>query len=146
MSVWGKLFPSATGALSSKTYEPALHRIRGGNPKTAVETAIAQAATSIENVLKMRPYDVQILGALAMADQKIVEMQTGEGKTLTAVMAAFAMVQAFGAVHVLTANDYLASDSTALLAPVSTLLTDEFSFLSDAATSLPPLVLSCATA
>ena len=71
MSIWGKLFPSATNALSSKTYEPALLRIRGGKPKTAVETAIAQAATSIENVLKMRPYDVQILGALAMADRKL---------------------------------------------------------------------------
>ena len=118
MSIWGKLFPSATNALSSKTYEPALLRIRGGKPKTAVETAIAQAATSIENVLKMRPYDVQILGALAMADRKIVEMQTGEGKTLTAVMAAFAMVQAFGAVHVLTANDYLATRDAAWMGPV----------------------------
>lgn len=118
MSIWGKLFSGGTRVLSSKTYEPALIRIRAGQPKNAVETAIAQAAKSIEQVLNLRPYDVQILGALAMADQKIVEMQTGEGKTLTAVMAAFAMVQAFGRVHILTANDYLATRDAAWMGPV----------------------------
>ena len=40
-------------------------------------------------MLRLRPHDVQILGALAMAEGKIAEMQTGEGKTLAAVMAVY---------------------------------------------------------
>ncbi|MBV6434655.1 MAG: Protein translocase subunit SecA [Bryobacteraceae bacterium] len=69
---------------------------------------LAAASIAIERVLGMRPFDVQILGAIAMAGGRIAEMQTGEGKTLTAVMpVAFHAAQG-SPVHVLTANDYLA--------------------------------------
>ena len=71
------------------------------------EDAFAKAALASERVLGLRPYDEQILGALAMADGAIAEMQTGEGKTLAAVMAVAAYAPD-GPVHVLTANDYLA--------------------------------------
>ena len=66
---------------------------------------MALAAEMAERVLGMRLFDVQILGALVMADGKIAEMQTGEGKTLAAVPAVYALVLACGGVHVLTAND-----------------------------------------
>jgi preprotein translocase subunit SecA len=58
--------------------------------------------------LGMRPFDVQILGALAMNDGKVIEMNTGEGKTLVATMPACLNAITGNRVHVLTFNDYLA--------------------------------------
>ena len=59
--------------------------------------------------LGLRPFDVQIVAALAMDDGAIVEMQTGEGKTLAAVMPAALNALTGQGVHVLTFNDYLAA-------------------------------------
>src|ERR1700677_207900 len=73
----------------------------------AVENSFAKAAVTSERVLGLRPHDEQILGAIAMAGGSIAEMQTGEGKTLTAVLAVAELARA-SPVHVLTANDYLA--------------------------------------
>ena len=53
-------------------------------------------------------FDVQVRGALALADGRIAEMQTGEGKTLAAVPAVVWYARSGDGVHVLTANDYLA--------------------------------------
>ena len=59
--------------------------------------------------LEQRPYDVQLLGAMALLSGKVAEMATGEGKTLTATIAAYGHVRlGNGPVHVLTVNDYLA--------------------------------------
>ncbi|GGJ85950.1 protein translocase subunit SecA [Pilimelia anulata] len=56
-----------------------------------------------------RPYDVQLLGAMALLGGRVAEMATGEGKTLTAAIAAFGHVRkGNGPVHILTVNDYLA--------------------------------------
>ena len=71
------------------------------------EDMFAKAAVASERVLGLRPHDEQILGAIAMADGAIAEMQTGEGKTLAAVMAVYVYASQ-GPVHVWTANDYLA--------------------------------------
>ncbi len=75
---------------------------------TSLTDCLAAASIAIERVLGMRPFDVQILGAIAMADGRIAEMQTGEGKTLTAVMPVAFYAAQGDHVHVLTANDYLA--------------------------------------
>ena len=56
----------------------------------------------------MVPYDVQILGAIAMHKGFITEMQTGEGKTLTAVMPLYLNALTGKPVHLVTVNDYLA--------------------------------------
>jgi preprotein translocase subunit SecA len=80
--------------------------------------AFAQAAVAIERLLKLRPHDVQILGALSMAEGKIAEMQTGEGKTLAAVMAVYDLARGGDSVHVLTANDYLAQRDAEWMGPV----------------------------
>lgn len=56
----------------------------------------------------MIPYDVQILGAIAMHYGAIAEMQTGEGKTLTAVMPLYLNALSGKPVHLVTVNDYLA--------------------------------------
>ncbi len=66
-----------------------------------------------------RPYDVQLLGVMAMLDNRVAEMATGEGKTLAAAIAAYGHVRAGHVpVHVLTVNDYLARRDAEWMAPV----------------------------
>jgi preprotein translocase subunit SecA len=70
-----------------------------------------------------RPYDVQLLGVMALLAGKVAEMATGEGKTLAAAIAAYGHVrQGNGPVHVLTVNDYLARRDAQWMEPVYTLL------------------------
>jgi preprotein translocase subunit SecA len=73
--------------------------------------------------LDQRPYDEQVLGVMALLSGKVAEMATGEGKTLTAAIAAYGHVrQGRGPVHVLTVNDYLAARDADWMRPVITLL------------------------
>ena len=84
-------------------------RLRNETPdQNQTIEAMALAAEMSERILGMRLFDVQIIGALVMSEGKIAEMQTGEGKTLAAVPAVYALVLECSGVHVLTANDYLA--------------------------------------
>jgi preprotein translocase subunit SecA len=69
-----------------------------------------------------RPFDVQLLGALAMLDGHVAEMATGEGKTLAAVIAAAGFVARGRSVQVLTVNDYLAHRDAHWMRPVYELL------------------------
>ena len=64
-----------------------------------------------------RPYDVQLVGGIALHEGKIAEMRTGEGKTLAATLPAFLNALA-GAVHVVTVNDYLARRDAAWMGPI----------------------------
>jgi preprotein translocase subunit SecA len=82
-------------------------RVAYENTKSLAEV-IAIAAESAARVLGQEMFDVQLRGALALASGKIVEMQTGEGKTLAAVPAAAWYARTRGGVHVMTVNDYLA--------------------------------------
>src|SRR5258708_2225999 len=66
----------------------------------------------------MQPYNVQLLAALALHDRKLVEMQTGEGKTLAAVLPAALRAWLGRGVHVLTFNDYLAARDAAWMGPI----------------------------
>ncbi|GIH20502.1 accessory Sec system translocase SecA2 [Rugosimonospora africana] len=68
--------------------------------------------------LGQRPYDVQLVGALAMLAGHVAQMATGEGKTLAAAIAAFGYVRRGSPVHVLTVNDYLARRDAEWMAPV----------------------------
>lgn len=69
-------------------------------------------------VLRMRPYDVQIIAALALYESNVIEMQTGEGKTLVATMPAFLYSLTGNGVHVHTFNDYLAKRDALWMKPV----------------------------
>ena len=70
--------------------------------------AFALAREAARRMLGERPYDVQIIGALVLNAGKIVEMKTGEGKTLMSVAAAYLNSLTGKGVHVITVNDYLA--------------------------------------
>ena len=69
-------------------------------------------------VLGERPYEVQLLAGIAMHEGKLVEMQTGEGKTLAAVAPVALNALTGGGVHVLTHNDYLARRDAGWMGPV----------------------------
>ena len=69
---------------------------------------IAAASAVAARVLGLEMFDVQLQGALALTEGRIAEMQTGEGKTLTAVPAVICYARAGQGVHVMTVNDYLA--------------------------------------
>ncbi len=69
---------------------------------------IAATAVMAERILSERMFDVQLRGTLALTRGSIAEMQTGEGKTLTAVPAIAWLARTKGGVHVMTVNDYLA--------------------------------------
>ena len=69
---------------------------------------VAVTTLLASRVLGLGLFDVQLHAALALADGKIVEMQTGEGKTVAAVPAIAWFAREGRGVHVLTANDYLA--------------------------------------
>ncbi len=69
---------------------------------------IAAAAIAAQREVGLELFDVQLQGALALANGRIAEMQTGEGKTLTAVPAVIFLARAGAGVHVMTVNDYLA--------------------------------------
>ncbi|MBU1216058.1 hypothetical protein KJ870_05450 [bacterium] len=66
-------------------------------------------------VLQKRPYSVQIMGALAMFRGNIIEMSTGEGKTLTASLAVIVLSWRGKPCHLITSNDYLAKRDALLL-------------------------------
>ena len=79
---------------------------------------IAAAAVIAERVLGERMFDVQLRGALALGRGSIAEMQTGEGKTLTAVPAIAWLARKLGGVHVMTVNDYLARRDAQWMGPI----------------------------
>src|SRR5712691_4045549 len=79
-----------------------------GRSASDVLETIAVTAVVAARVLGLEMFDVQIEGALALANGKIAEMQTGEGKTLAAVPAIVWYAKAGEGVHVMTVNDYLA--------------------------------------
>jgi preprotein translocase subunit SecA len=70
--------------------------------------AFATAREAAARVLGQRPYDVQVQGGAALHLGNIAEMKTGEGKTLTSVLAAYLNALAGKGVHIVTVNDYLA--------------------------------------
>ena len=78
------------------------------------------AATAIiaARILGQEMFDVQLRGALALARGSIVQMQTGEGKTLAAVPAIAWYARQCGSVHVMTANDYLACRDAAWMGDI----------------------------
>ncbi len=98
-------------------------RARAGEPLAALRAPLyALAREAARRVLGQRPFDEQIVSALALDDGRVVEMQTGEGKTLAAVMPASINAFADRGVHVLTFNDYLARRDAEWMGPVYRML------------------------
>jgi preprotein translocase subunit SecA len=78
------------------------------NDKEIIVDAFALVRESSKRILKMRHFDVQLIGGLALHYGWIAEMKTGEGKTLTSTLPAFLNALSGEPVHIVTVNDYLA--------------------------------------
>lgn len=79
---------------------------------------LALAREAAERATTLRPFDVQLLGALRMMAGDVVEMATGEGKTLSGAIAAAGYALAGRNVHVVTINDYLARRDAEWMGPL----------------------------
>jgi preprotein translocase subunit SecA len=82
------------------------------------DQALGCVAAKVQRALKRNPYDTQLLCAQQLMNGQLVEMATGEGKTLAVAMAAAACALSGAPVHVMTANDYLAARDARLHAPL----------------------------
>lgn len=94
-------------------------RVQSGESLTnLLPEAFAIVSEQMKRHLGMTPYPVQYLGAFAMHDGAIAEMQTGEGKTLTAALTLCLNALPDQGIHIATANDYLAARDADWLSPV----------------------------
>ncbi len=94
-------------ALQAKTAE-FRQRVAAGEALDALlPEAFAVVREGCKRTLKMRHFDVQLLGGMALHNGKIAEMRTGEGKTLTATLAVYLNAITGKGVHLVTVNDYL---------------------------------------
>ena len=80
--------------------------------------AFAVAREASRRTLSMRPFDVQIVGGIALHEGKIAEMKTGEGKTLAATLPLYLNSLEGKGCHVVTVNDYLARRDAAWMGPI----------------------------
>ncbi|HAT38917.1 MAG TPA: preprotein translocase subunit SecA [Polynucleobacter sp.] len=95
-------------ALAAKTAEFKSRLSAGESLDDISAEAFAVVREASVRVMKMRHFDAQILGGLALHQGKIAEMGTGEGKTLTATLPVYLNALTGKGVHVVTVNDYLA--------------------------------------
>jgi preprotein translocase subunit SecA len=84
--------------------------------------AFAAAREAGKRALRMRHYDVQLIGGVVLHEGKIAEMATGEGKTLVATLPAYLNALAGKGVHIVTVNDYLARRDMEWMGPLYELL------------------------
>ncbi len=95
--------------LRAKTDEFRGRVAQGEQLDAILPEAFAVVREGSKRVMKMRHFDVQLLGGIALHNGKIAEMGTGEGKTLTSTLPVYLNALAGKGVHVVTVNDYLAS-------------------------------------
>jgi preprotein translocase subunit SecA len=103
------LEPLSDDALKAKTEEFKERIAKGETLDDLLPEAFAVVREGSKRIMKMRHFDVQMQGAIALHQGKIAEMRTGEGKTLTATLAVYLNALSGKGVHVVTVNDYLAN-------------------------------------
>ncbi len=94
-------FPKKTNELKEKIQ-------KGQSLNQILPEAFALAREAANRTRNERHYDVQLIGGIVLHEKKIAEMKTGEGKTLTIVLAAYLNALHGKGVHIVTVNDYLA--------------------------------------
>lgn len=104
-----KLEPLTDEQLQAKTPEFRDRLDKGEAVDDLLPEAFAVVREASKRVMKMRHFDVQMMGGMALHQGKVAEMRTGEGKTLTATLAVYLNALAGKGVHVVTVNDYLAN-------------------------------------
>ena len=100
-------------ALSTETLKGVTEGFRarleaGESLESLLPEAFAAVRESARRTVRLRPFDVQLIGGMVLHNRSIAEMRTGEGKTLVATLPAYLNALAGKGVHVVTVNDYLA--------------------------------------
>ena len=95
-------------ALRTKTGELRKRHAEGAALDELLPEAFAVVREASKRTLRMRHFDVQLLGGMVLHNGKIAEMKTGEGKTLVATLPAYLNALTGKGVHIVTVNDYLA--------------------------------------
>ena len=96
-------------ALRAKTQEFKDRVAKGESLDALLPEAFAVVREGSKRIMKMRHFDVQLVGGMALHYGKVAEMRTGEGKTLTATLPVYLNALSGNGVHLVTVNDYLAS-------------------------------------
>jgi len=91
---------------------------KGEKIDALIPEAFALVREAARRTLGERPYDVQLMGGIVLHQGKIMEMKTGEGKTLSSVSAAYLNSLMGKGVHIVTVNDYLAERDSLWMGPV----------------------------
>lgn len=92
--------------------------VRTGLKEDLIALSFAVIRELSDRTLGKRHFDVQLFGGWVMMDGQVAEMDTGQGKTLTAALASCTAALAGIPVHIITSNDYLASRDAELLKPL----------------------------
>jgi len=95
--------------LKEKTSELKKRHAEGATLDELLPEAFAVVREASKRTLRMRHFDVQMLGGMVLHNGKIAEMKTGEGKTLVATLPAYLNALTDKGVHIVTVNDYLAN-------------------------------------
>src|ERR671927_236435 len=98
--------------------EPDFEALSDEDLDELVFEAYAAVREAAKRSLGLRPFDVQIMGAMVLHEGDIAEMKTGEGKTLVATMPLYLNALPGGNVHLVTVNDYLAKRDTEWMGPI----------------------------
>lgn len=105
-------------ALKAKTAEFKERVSKGETLNQMLPEAFAAAREASKRSLKMRHFDVQMLGGITLHEGRIAEMRTGEGKTLMSTLAAYLNALSGKGVHIVTVNDYLAKRDSDWMRPL----------------------------
>ena len=113
-----KLKPLSDAELTAKTQEFRSRITDGATVDDLLPEAFAVVREAALRTLKMRHFDMQLVGGIALHQGKIAEMRTGEGKTLVATLPAYLNALPAKGVHVVTVNEYLAQRDADWMGPV----------------------------
>ncbi len=105
-------------ALRAKTGELRARLKAGAKLDDLTTEAFAVVREAARRTLKMRHFDVQLIGGTVLHEGKIAEMRTGEGKTLVATLPAYLNALTGDGVHVVTVNEYLAQRDSDWMGPI----------------------------
>ena len=105
-------------ALRGKTQEFKDRLAQGQTLDDLLPEAFAVVREASKRVLKMRHFDVQMMGGIGLHEGKIAEMRTGEGKTLTSTLPVYLNALTGKGVHIVTVNDYLAARDAETMRPL----------------------------
>jgi preprotein translocase subunit SecA len=121
--------------LRAKTEEFRARLKNGESVDELLSEAFAVVREAAQRTLRMRHFDMQLVGGIALHQGKIAEMRTGEGKTLVATLPAYLNALPAEGVHIVTVNEYLAQRDSEWMGPVFRFLGMSVGVIKNAQTS-----------